>query len=802
MKLVPRSAFTILLAGGFLTWSSTLPAECVCKTDHVSVSVEKGAIHSLKSLKNGMDYLPAGQPAPILQVQVAGKTHAPDDMQWDQPAGRMTLLYGAAGVEAVVSVKARATHLVFELLSVEPKDKVELVLWGPYPTTIGIAIGETVGVVRDKQFAVGIQALNAKTLGGAPHENDIMSGRGDAALAADFGSTIQAYCRDRSKDRIISNWGHEKYLAPAFGDGGVVGSKIALFGCPVDMALDTIGRIELAEGLPHPMLDGVWGKASRRATESYLIVDFGENNIDSAIALTQKAGLRYLYHSSPFETWGHFKLQPELFPNGVAGFRTCEEKAAKAGIRLGIHTLSNFITPNDPYVTPKPDPRLAKIGWTMLSSDVNTSQTEIAVEDPSVFRKKTAMNTVVIGDELVRYDGVSADKPYHLLRCRRGAWGTKVAAHAKGERVGKMMDHDYNVFLTNADLSQEVARNIADLCNQAGILQLSFDGLEGNWSTGMGQYGRTLFTYAWYDRLSPGLRGRVINDASNPGHFNWHVYTRMNWGEPWYAGFRESQTQYRLNNQDYYTRNLMPRMLGWFSMRPETTIEDAEWLLARAAGFDAGFSLAVSHQSLAQKEAAGDLEGAVKELGPVDRIMEAVRQWEKARMAQAFPDALKPALQDINKEFHLEATGEAAWSLYPVYSFKAKLDGPQQATEVTSSEFEIDNPYQAQPLQFIIQASGNARASDLAIQINGKEALSLSRSLEAGEIVKYAGGNKMTVYDKQWKPRATLDVNPESLRVGGGRQKVRIGCRFAGGDKSALSVELRTVGEPVAVRGK
>ena len=43
--------------------------------------------------------------------------------------------------------------------------------------------------------------------------------------------------------------------------------------------------------------------------------------------------------------------------------------------------------------------------------------------------------------------------------------------------------------------------------------------------------------------------GQVINDASNPGHFNWHIYTRMNWGEPWYAGFRESQTLYRFKNQ-------------------------------------------------------------------------------------------------------------------------------------------------------------------------------------------------------------------------------------------------------------
>jgi len=90
----------------------------------------------------------------------------------------------------------------------------------------------------------------------------------------------------------------------------------------------------------------------------------------------------------------------------------------------------------------------------------------------------------------------------------------------------------------------------------------------------------------------------VINDASNPGHYFWHIYTRMNWGEPWYAGFRESQLQLRLKNQQFYRRNLMPSMLGWFSLKPETSLEDIEWMLARGAGFDAGFGLATSIEAV------------------------------------------------------------------------------------------------------------------------------------------------------------------------------------------------------------
>jgi hypothetical protein len=170
-------------------------------------------------------------------------------------------------------------------------------------------------------------------------------------------------------------------------------------------------------------------------------------------------------------------------------------------------------------------------------------------------------------------------------------------------------------------------------------MQLSLDGLEGNWSSGMGQYGCSLFTKAWYDALTPAQRERFINDASNPHHFTWHISTRYNWGEPWYAGFRESQTIYRLKNQLFYTRNLIPRMLGWFSLRAETTLEDAEWLCARAAGYDAGFALATSFDSKATQSSSG----VSRVEGKKGEILDAIRQWETARQGGAFTERLKPA---------------------------------------------------------------------------------------------------------------------------------------------------------------
>lgn len=524
-------------------------------------------------------------------------------------------------------------------------------------------------------------------------------------------------------------------------------------------------------------------------------MDFSEATIDRAIEMTRRAGLNYLYHSSPFETWGHFQLKRGLFPNGWDGLRTCVAKARQAGVRIGVHTLSNFITPTDPYVTPKPDPRLARIGASVLATNVDAAQKDIPLAAPDFFRKKTAMNTVVIGDELIRYGAVSAEAPWRLLDCQRGAWGTRAAAHASGDAVAKLMDHDYKVFLTDADLSQEVARNLAKLCNHAGTLQISLDGLEGNWSTGHGQYGRTLFTKAWYDALSPALRGQ-INDASNPGHFNWHIYTRMNWGEPWYAGFRESQTLYRFKNQLYFERNLMPHMLGWFALRSDTSLEDAEWLLARAAGFDAGFALAASLASTAQLAADASSADAARQFGAIPAILEAIKQWETARLAGAFPPPVKAALRDNTREFHLEPAELGQWDLFEAHSQRITHDGGKPA----ATEFQFQNRGAEQPLQWIVRSATKQPLAGLTVEINGKPAVDLKdRPLPPGGSLKYTGGPEAVICDATWKELARVPVDANAARVSTGAQQVKVGCAEQSG--ASLKIELRTLGPATRLGG-
>jgi len=311
----------------------------------------------------------------------------------------------------------------------------------------------------------------------------------------------------------------------------------------------------------------------------------------------------------------------------------------------------------------------------------------------------------------------------------------------------------------------------------------------------MGQYGRTLFTKSWYDALLPDLRGQ-INDASNPGHFNWHIYTRMNWGEPWYAGFRESQTLYRFKNQLHFERNLMPHMLGWFALRPDTSIEDAEWLLARAAGFDAGFALAASLASTAQLAADATSPDATKRFGATLAILEAVKQWETARMAGAFPPEVKAALRDNAREFHLEPISAGGWNLYAAHTERFTHDAGQ--AEATKCTFQ--NPHAPQRLLWVVRTVGQRPVKGVTVEVNGKAAVTLDeRAVPGGGALRYTGGSEAFVCDSTWKEVARVPVAAEAVQIGSGAQQVIIGSRSQSG--TSLKIELRTLG-PAQVVGQ
>lgn len=767
---------------------------------------EEGQLLAMTDLRTGDNYIQPDRPAHLLSIRVGGEVLAPQRAEVTED--QVQLFYGAA-FTAKIAVEQQETHLTFELLELDGADSVELVIWGPYATRIEQTIGETVGVVRDDDFAIGIQSLNLKTLGGYPwNESDRMPAfdvfraddptdmhpaadgsvlyRVEAARPIEGGSTLQAYCRNRSRPRVIQDFRHEKIVAPAYEDGGVVGSRIALFGCPTEQALSRLGAIELAEGLPHPLIDGQWGKEAPGAAAAYIISDFTEDNIDQAIALTKQAGLRYLYHyGKTFDSWGHFPLYEGEFPDGIASLKRCVDKAAAQGVMLGTHVLSNFITTNDAYVTPVPDERLAEVGSAPLTAAIDAREQRIPIASPDFFNQmaNNSLQTVRIGTELIRYGRVSETAPWYLLDCQRGAFGTRAAAHASGERVAKLLDHAYKVFLTNADLTIEMSRTMAELYNETGLRQISFDGLEGNRSTGLGTYGESLMPYTWYQNLNEAQRQHLIIDASRTTHFFWHIYTRMNWGEPWYGGFRESQTEYRFNNQAYFQRNYMPGMLGWFKMTPQTSMEDLEWLLAKSAGYDAGYAF------VANMEVAG-------QHGQAAALLERIGEWEQLRLAGAFTEVQKEQMRAIDQEFSLEALSENEWLLYPVTATIATHENKaRQPGAPGHTLLELAQQDARQALQFTMTAMGS-KVSNLRLEIDNYKVVELPVTLDVGQVLQYKGAGSAVVYDANWRKLSEIPFDDADFRLASGTHRLAFDCDFHSSDEAAsVKVELRSPGQ-------
>jgi len=342
----------IIIPGLLLIWGNLLFAQQNFLSNTFSLSIDgKGNIDALEVLPAGKNLVAKDSAGVLLQLVKDGKQYKPESAAFAK--NTITLRY-PNGLIARIRVSSKNTYLRFELTEIS-KD-ADAVIWGPLNTSIGDTIGNTIGVVRSPEYAVGIIALNTKTTGGElVNEEGAVYDRGTTAVKKSFGSSLQAFTVDRSHNRDITVWDRWKNV-PVKGipEGKLEGSAIAIFGSEPSDVLPVISNIEQSEGLPHPLWKKEWIKQSAYSGRPYMITSFSEQNIDTLLRYAKRMGLAGVYHEGPFTTWGNFELDKKLFPNGIKGFTECVNKAHAMGLRLGFHTLSNFITTNDAYVTPKP----------------------------------------------------------------------------------------------------------------------------------------------------------------------------------------------------------------------------------------------------------------------------------------------------------------------------------------------------------------------------------------------------------------------------------------------------------------
>jgi len=758
-----RMNFIKIIISGFLLVSvNTLFAQQKFSSKTFSLSIDgAGNISALQVLPAVKNLVAKDSAGVLLQLVKDGKRYQPVSAAFAKST--ITLRY-PDGQIARVTVSSKNTYLRFELTEIS-KD-ADAVIWGPLNTSLGDTIGNTIGVVRSPEYAVGIIALNSKTTGGELiNEEGAVYDRGTAAVKKSFGSSLQAFSVNRLHDRVITVWDRWKNV-PVKGipEGKLEGSAIAIFCSKPSDVIPVISTIEQSEGLPHPVWKKEWIKQSEYPGRPYMITSFSEKNIDTLLSYAKRMGLAGVYHEGPFSTWGHFELDKKLFPHGIKGFTACVQKAHAMGLRLGFHTLSNFITTNDAYVTPKPNHHLATAGSSILQDAIDENTTVITVQSPEYFEMQSDLNSVRIDDEIIRFREVSKNAPYQLLGCVRGAFGTKKSNHAKGAVAYRLIDHPYKVFFPDWTLQKEIAANIANFINETGADQMDFDGHEGTYATGMGNMSLSGFAEDVYKAL----KHPVVFGSSRAAHYFWHMDDYLNWGEPWYGGFRESQSDYRIDNQKFYENNYLPNMLGWFLITGQTKPEDVDWMLARAAGYDAGYALVVRYD-------------AIKNNPFINEIAEQVNSWTEAQQKNAFSPAQRQWLRIAEHDVHLERDGANAWKMYRykkiVFEHSPKVLQPGQPT---SSEWDFENNTGKQNAQVILLAAGKTgEISNPVIELDNSLRIQIPVNLKAGQSLVIDHAAAANLYDQKGKFVKKVTLNEAIPQMAQGSHHLLFDCTFS-----------------------
>ena len=168
----------------------------------------------------------------------------------------------------------------------------------------------------------------------------------NAAWNDRFAACVLA-CNDRT-DSFGSGEAHPRLAAKCYREFGFEGAKVAIIGVPTNppepanKLLDAIEQVELEQGLPHPMIHGVWIKRAPKRFASYLMASgVGEHNIDQVIEFAKGGfGCIEIY---PWSSTPSYRLNPKLFPNGLAGLKKCADKIHAAGLQLGLHTMQSMV---------------------------------------------------------------------------------------------------------------------------------------------------------------------------------------------------------------------------------------------------------------------------------------------------------------------------------------------------------------------------------------------------------------------------------------------------------------------------
>ena len=436
---------------------------------------------------------------------------------------------------------------------------------------------------------------------------------------------------------------------------GMVGQRVALMGCPLSDLKPVIQRVEDSFGLPSPKRGGVCAKDSEEARRSYLFAELAEDDVECLIDYAEIVPFSMIMFNvgSWAETEGCYGIHPVNFPDGEESLKRSVDHIHRAGMRAGMHIRCPIAARNDGHVTPVPDARLMKPRMILLAADVDEEAdflpTVIAPMDFPSHRtdgkwiSRFGMH-LQVGRELIEYRGISRTRPFGFLGCRRGACGTRPSSHRVGDPIYHLEEaHEDFVLDADTDIIEEVAERVAGIVDRCGFDMFYFDASE-RLQGPVWRY-RTRVQTAYYDRFRD---KDLFMQGSSYSHYTWHMMARQASAD----GVRDIKgyLDRRIPRIERLQADLMPVDLGWYSINERITLDDWEYVLNKALGYQCSVSVQTTRKAL-------DAHPQTRE------ILELIRDYEEARLEDYLSEADKAKLRVPGDQYQLVKAARGKRSL-------------------------------------------------------------------------------------------------------------------------------------------
>lgn len=370
-----------------------------------------------------------------------------------------------------------------------------------------------------------------------------------------------------------------------------------------------------------------YAKNSPVVKDGYFFVDLTEGNQEQLLPLIQKSGFPYalIYASTWAASKGSYAFNPVAYPRGLGGLQRVVTAANRAGIRVGLHTLTGFVSKNDPYVQNGiPDRRLLEDEHSTLWRAIDSGSTTIEAADsleafparPAHYGNTKAGLDLRIDDEIISCPTIVVAPHGKFQDCRRGLYGTKASSHAAGTTIAHLAER-YGSYLADlsTSLKNEIGRRLAEIINQAGIDMVYFDG---------GEVGSANGDPGWYVaeqqiEVLKRVRRPLLVEGSGVVPRLWPFITRVATDDFAALAPVDYLDVHKIGRvHAAHANSLLPDHLGWVAILketpsyPATTPEEIATYVARSLSLDIPIAVETRLEDLNKNPYSERLMAALK----------------------------------------------------------------------------------------------------------------------------------------------------------------------------------------------